>query len=149
MYKTLCELKPVVPTDIVKLIMEYTDFSSEFKRFAGDVAKELENSEFWQACTIDMLKYGHYMNVPFYSKPDLTIRHLKVVQHVRQMFRGDVFHCRYDAETCGECAFCFSDKHQRLGWNVFMEGTYARSLKLDYDCVPCCPCPVFFKQNRG
>ena len=74
MYKTLCELKPVIPTDIVKLIMEYTDFSSEFKRFAGDVAKELENSEFWQACTVDMLKYGHYMKVPFYSKPDLTLK---------------------------------------------------------------------------
>ena len=89
---------------------------------------------------MNMLMYAHQIHVPFYQKPELAVKHLRVVEHVRDLFRADVYACRDD--TCGLCGYCFADKHQELGWKVFIEGTYTRSLKLELDCVPLPPHPV-------
>ena len=134
-FKLLCSEVSVLPTDIAHLIALFTDYTTEFYQFARDVADTIDPDEYFRRDAIDMLKYAHYMKVPFFFKPDLARTHLKVAQQIREMFRGDVYNCGHEVEPCGNCAYCFSDNH-RLGWKVFMDPEYGNSLKLDYDVVP-------------
>ena len=85
-FKLLCSEVSVLPTDIAHLIALFTDYTSEFCQFARSVAETID--PFFRRDAIDMLKYAHYMKVPFFFKPDLARTHLKVAQQIREMFRG-------------------------------------------------------------
>ena len=124
-----------IPNDLVNILLSFVDFSPAFRKFQRDTARKLYGGPAYIRCHCEgMLSYAHYMGIEFFKKPKLALNHLRVVDHIRRLWHSEVYHCRYDEASCGECLYCLCDKHPTLVMTAF-DGHRLNTLDLNYDVV--------------